>query len=498
MQKFAKEKGGRCLSKRYVNSHSKLLWKCQRGHTWKAMPISITRGSWCQRCGWISTGEKNQARILGHKSHLDAQREMLRKARKIARVRGGRLLSGKYNNNSSSLSWRCENRHIWKAKYANVVNGNWCPYCTKNYGEKIVREIFEKVTGREFHLAYPKWLKNGDGNQLQLDGYNESLRIAFEHQGKQHFQALDVMGGRKGLLSRLRNDRIKKQLCKRKMVSLLIIKSVPQIVSVDEAKKIILDFCQRHRVSKVHKVEDIKINFNSIYGSDGEKILSAIENEVRKMGGRIIDRKYHGWNGNISFKCRSGHTWSTRPKHILNGSWCPVCAGKVPLGIQLMLEIANQRGGACLSTGYKNAHTSLKWQCGKGHMWYAPAMTIRRGAWCAKCAGVAKLSIEDMKVLAKRNGGQCLSKKYFNVFKKIKWKCGEGHIFVAMPASVRRGSWCPICRRGITWTKPLAVKAAKKYKSRSELKKNAWGGWDYLRRAGLLDQVMPKSKTRKK
>lgn len=51
MQEFAKKRGGECLSKEYVNSHSHLIWKCEHGHTWKAQPLSITNsGTWCPVC----------------------------------------------------------------------------------------------------------------------------------------------------------------------------------------------------------------------------------------------------------------------------------------------------------------------------------------------------------------------------------------------------------------------------------------------------------------
>ena len=35
--------------------------------------------------------------------------------------------------------------------------------------------------------------------------------------------------------------------------------------------------------------------------------------------------------------------------------------------IQEMQEIADERGGECISTNYKNTKTKLKWKCAKGH-----------------------------------------------------------------------------------------------------------------------------------
>jgi len=39
MHRIARERGGDCLSKRYVNSKVKLLWLCEKGHQWFATPV---------------------------------------------------------------------------------------------------------------------------------------------------------------------------------------------------------------------------------------------------------------------------------------------------------------------------------------------------------------------------------------------------------------------------------------------------------------------------
>jgi hypothetical protein len=51
MQLIAKERGGKCLSTKYVNVHTKLLWKCSEGHQWRAIPNTVkNRGIWCRVC----------------------------------------------------------------------------------------------------------------------------------------------------------------------------------------------------------------------------------------------------------------------------------------------------------------------------------------------------------------------------------------------------------------------------------------------------------------
>jgi hypothetical protein len=54
IRKLAINKGGRCLSRKYINSKTKLLWECKEGHQWYASVFSIkTRNSWCPVCNRI-------------------------------------------------------------------------------------------------------------------------------------------------------------------------------------------------------------------------------------------------------------------------------------------------------------------------------------------------------------------------------------------------------------------------------------------------------------
>ena len=51
MVEIAKSRGGKCLSRTYINSKTKLKWLCAKGHSWHATPFSIkNRQSWCPVC----------------------------------------------------------------------------------------------------------------------------------------------------------------------------------------------------------------------------------------------------------------------------------------------------------------------------------------------------------------------------------------------------------------------------------------------------------------
>ena len=66
------------------------------------------------------------------------------------------------------------------------------------------------------------------------------------------------------------------------------------------------------------------------------------------------------------------------------------------LTIEEMQRIAAERGGKCLSSKYINSNTKLQWQCKEGHEWEAIPASVKRGHWCPFCSGIIPLSIEDM------------------------------------------------------------------------------------------------------
>ena len=60
MQELAASKGGKCLSKVYVDSHTKLTWECSQGHAWDAKPNNVSNGTWCPICskGKVNGGKR--------------------------------------------------------------------------------------------------------------------------------------------------------------------------------------------------------------------------------------------------------------------------------------------------------------------------------------------------------------------------------------------------------------------------------------------------------
>ena len=176
--------------------------------------------------------------------------------------------------------------------------------------------------------------------------------------------------------------------------------------------------------------------------------ITEMQEFAASKGGRCLSKEYWGSLFPLTWRCRKGHSWEAPPKIIMRGAWCVQCVKEEVKEDQLekLQQIAESKGGKCLSEKYINNHSKLSWQCKQRHRWEAPSKGILKGHWCPACAGMAKLTIEVMQALAAKKGGQCLSRKYLRNSIPLEWECSEGHRFKARPDLIKnRGQWCYIC-----------------------------------------------------
>ena len=103
-------------------------------------------------------------------------------------------------------------------------------------GERICREFFNQLFNCEFKKIYPDWLRNEDGKKLELDGYNNEIRIAFEHQGIHHFKIDFYTKTKKKLIKIRRDDKRKVDLCNEHEIDLFIIPEIPRLLKVKECE----------------------------------------------------------------------------------------------------------------------------------------------------------------------------------------------------------------------------------------------------------------------
>jgi hypothetical protein len=436
MQVLALRKGGTCISNEYVNAKTKLDWKCAEGHEWDATPNSIQRGSWCPVCSRSRSGA--------------TQRSSIKDAEALALQKGGKCLSSEYKNNSQKLRWKCAEGHEWDTSIASIKNGSWCSVCSQGVSERVCRVVLENGLSKSFPKARPEWLINERGNPMELDGYCSELGIAFEYNGRQHYSNAKFFHRSDASLSqRMRDDEVKAQLCSDHKVRLI---TIPFTVGINE----ISEFVYEELKKDFSNIEREKFSWKpeEVYHSRS-KLIDLMNEIAEGHGGKCLSSAYVNMNTKLLWECAAGHKWEAIPSSMRQGIWCPTCghtkaADAQRESIEQMNELAKERRGLCLSPEYINSQSQLQWQCSHGHKWKALPHTIKKGHWCPICANsgsAAKKPIEYFQSLAKDRGGECLSTEHLGVFKKLKWRCKDGHEWEAVPKSILAGNWCPKCGR---------------------------------------------------
>lgn len=361
-------KNGKCASDVYINSRTKLKWECENGHEWKAVWGSVVKsGTWCPYCAG-----KNKYTIED--------------MHKIAINRNGKCLSETYNP-YSKLKWQCSNGHIFYA-FGIAVKNSWCPLCSGSVGERITRRYFECLFGQSFQKIRPDWLINKQGNKLELDGYCIDFKIAFEYQGSQHYRIIKPYTKNEAELNVIKErDKFKIEKCKENNIKLIIIDELFTKIKLLNFKEYIISKCKDQDIFIPYPDVDVKIDdvlsTNSLQKARDVAILK---------GGKCLSNVFVNSREKLEWQCEKGHRWKASYDSVSRISWCPKCGSvqrnnkKFKYNLSNCHAIAKEKNGKCLSRAYTNVSTKLKWQCSRGHEWYAPFNNIKNGHWCQKCA----------------------------------------------------------------------------------------------------------------
>lgn len=106
------------------------------------------------------------------------------------------------------------------------------PFMSK--GERLCKEFLEFTFHKKFDKVRPPFLKNPvTGYPLELDLYNEELKLAVEYNGQQHYHYNSMMhqSSRDRFQNQQYKDIIKKDICEKNNITLII---VPYTVSEDK------------------------------------------------------------------------------------------------------------------------------------------------------------------------------------------------------------------------------------------------------------------------
>ena len=429
---LAKKNKGKLISSQISHANSKVEWKCKEGHLFSARLDHVRHGSWCFIC---NHGERHTIELMN----------------KCAEERGGKCIKyiGPTPHGHSLFLWECSEGHRWQSASINVYNrGNWCRECSTGIGERFCRIAFEAIFDQRFPSGFHRWLRNSEtGRPMELDGYNEKLKIAFEHQGvfhEKHFRR--NKNSNTNTNTQIERDRIKRLICKKRGIVLIEIPEVPRKLKLENLTKFIIDELSSRGIDVLPAS---KPDFNRAYlFSKLQKFAEFVE----AKGGKVLEYGYRGADQKHKVQCEYGHIWYPTPDSVLNrGTWCSICTGQsylVPLKKQVISVLAEQNA-ILLDEKINKKKQLISIRCKEGHNWQTTVgYLLKNKNSCGICQGRAPVTTERAELLAKQNSGKCLkfirrvnSQVYFL------WECKNGHTWEAAFNNIQRGKWCPKCRK---------------------------------------------------
>lgn len=491
MHKIASFRGGRCLSTRYINTDTKLIWRCACGYEWQATPYKVKKGTWCPKCAGTLRKTLNEAQVL-------------------AKQKGGECLSTEYVNKTSQLLWRCQHGHEWSAPLRSIENGTWCSVCKQ--GEHLqfnaVVALIESKGGRCFstsmknpseklkvecaygHVWYPTahtlvkghWcrvcarqasinlsqlrsLANERGGKCLSATYKNNLTpMDWECSISHHWKAVAasiLAGSWCPYCSAGLGERITKAHFEQ-IFGETFVKYRPDWLVNDRGNKMELDgYAEKIGVAFEYEGEQhysLKTHFIKTTEALSQRKLDDIDKArlCKEQGIKLIQvpdifsrLPLNDIQSFIIGECEKLGITLTPEQKACKIDLSPAYKAKNLLYKSLQ-EICADKGGKVISPHYINATTKLTFECQKGHQWQTTPFQINSGAWCHECGAKKasdsrRTSLESLQAIATKNGGLLLSRSYDHCKQKLLWQCGKGHKWEATLATINKGRWCPTC-----------------------------------------------------
>jgi len=309
LQKYIKENNYTLLSI-YDGALKPITIKCNNDHLWHPQWATIkSNHSKCALC--------KVYKYTGKYKITDLQT--------YAKNNHGECLSKEYINGKFKYDWKCENEHIFKKSWTNMINSKskvFCSKCYSNYvSEETCRSYFESILENQFPKYKAKWLIGLAGRPSELDGYCEKLGIAFEHHGIQHYEPVKHFNKSKSFDDIKKSDLYKEELCKNRGIHLIKINQLFKNTKLCDLEIIIKNIATLYNL-KINN--NIKINIQTI-SSKNEKYFNEAKFIIENNGGKLLSEKYFKAKEPLKVVCKNNHSFDTNYNSLKYGKWCKRC-----------------------------------------------------------------------------------------------------------------------------------------------------------------------------
>lgn len=284
IEEFFTEQNCKLLSNEYKNSYTKLDFLCANGHKGRISWNKFRQGCRCLLCFrdrqeamkiatihilqsegytlFLHEGftAKDSINFLCPQGHQDTKTlTSFQQGHRCAECKGNKkkslsyveqvftkegyvLLSKEYTNSHSSLKYKCPEGHLDEMTWTDFDQGHRCPKCGRAKREARLGKILE---GLFFEKEVVHLDNLGFLGKQKVDYSVCKYKIAFEHDGEQHFRPTRFKGvslkqAQENFIVQIKRDTCKNQLCQKNGYKLIRI-AYYEDLTIESVKKKIQD-----------------------------------------------------------------------------------------------------------------------------------------------------------------------------------------------------------------------------------------------------------------
>lgn len=406
VRNYLAERGILLLAKEYEGNKSKLHVQFPCGCEGWADFNSLQSGRLCKNCApnaRVTLAEYHQLAAL-HKGELLAA---------AARV-------------DQPAKWKCGKGHNFSRPYSYIQqSGTFCPRCNVGFSERMCRAAAEQLFGKPFKKVKLRAVRGVGGGYLELDAYNESLKLAIDHNGQQHYRPIQFGNQTKAMAincyrKQQEHDRRRREFCAANGITLIEVPELGRRTKTEDLKKFIRDECQKANFKLPEGFDGVHLKLDAHHlATTAEEMWDRVLKRVQELGYTLKTKNYPGANGRLSLVCQDGYEYKPCLASFLRGHLSRrflIQQRAVPV-VVLPLGTRARTGGyatACVYDSIEDCAKALK----------ANPNNVRS---VAKGRGKSCIGFGIAQITAKQAGLFRESKKELEIFCCTKWPSPENY-----------------------------------------------------------------------
>lgn len=297
---------------------------------WSPDARNIISGTWCPENSCKQNGPSVKLTFEMFKEYVES--------------RGGSVHpdSPPYVNGMTRMLVSCNfnNHEPFETYFSQANSGKWCPLCfgSGSISEEVCRQTLVEAFGKKFHKTRRlDWLKTKEGAKMEIDCYDEELKLGVEYNGVQHY--VEVAQWHKGgsFERQQERDKIKRQLCEEYGITLI---DVPYTIHINKIRDFLREQIVKRRPDLslfpiqtvdpkefVRKVRALGPPRQHKYN----KIVELVQGGENPKG-TVVSKQYFGCTTEMVFKCikpEHPNEFKLTPESIRKGRFCPKCSSDI-------------------------------------------------------------------------------------------------------------------------------------------------------------------------